>query len=476
VRVVQPILILFASVLAAAPATAQERQSRTIQQGPTTVMTNPFLGGVPTGEAGREPIMLTVIDAIRLALTHNLGLHGAEDALGRARGSRRIALSDLLPNVSGHVSETRQIISLAAFGFNSFSLPGFPAIVGPFNVFDARLFVSQSIFDLEAINSAREESHLLEAARLSHQNARNFVINVAGDAFLQALEASARVEAARAQLDTADALHRQAVDMKEGGMIAGIDVLRARVQLATEQQRFTAATNDFEKTKLGLAHIMGLPLGQAFTLNPDLPELPYPDLSLERAFDLALRTRPDYQAALERVRAADAERASVAGSNRPSVHVNADIGEIGVTPNSVKTTYGVVGSVNVPIFNGGRTQGRRLQADTDLRARREEAEDLKASIYYEVRAAFLDLEATTAQLSVATSARDLAAQQLVQARDRFGAGIANNVDVVQAQGAVALATEQFIAAQYGYDRAKGAFIRGVGTSEEILRQISGGGR
>jgi outer membrane protein TolC len=130
----------------------------------------------------------------------------------------------------------------------------------------------------------------------------------------------------------------------------------------------------------------------------------------------------------------------------------------------------------VPIFQGYRTRGRLLEADADIRARRAEAEDLKASIYYEVRAAFLDLDATAQQLALAGKTRDLANQQLTQARDRFASGVGSNIEVVQAQDAVATATEQFIAAQYGYDLAKGALVRGTGTSEDLLRQLLGGGR
>ena len=156
--------------------------------------------------------------------------------------------------------------------------------------------------------------------------------------------------------------------------------------------------------------------------------------------------------------------------------MNADVGEIGLSVADAKNTFAVAGVVNVPVFNGGRTHGRLLQADADIRARRAEADDLKASIYYDVRTAFLDLETTTEQLRVATTARDLAAQQLTQARDRFAAGVANNVEVVQAQEVVALAEEQFIAAQYGLNLAKGALIRGLGASEAALRQLIGGGR
>jgi outer membrane protein TolC len=160
----------------------------------------------------------------------------------------------------------------------------------------------------------------------------------------------------------------------------------------------------------------------------------------------------------------------------PSIHVNADVGEIGLTAGEAKNTFTLVGAVNVPIFQGGRTQAKLAEADAELKTRRFEADDLKASIYYEVRDAFLDLQATSEQLQVATKARELAGQQLTQARDRFAAGVASNIEVIQAQEAVALANEQFISAQYGFDLAKGAVIRGIGSAEEMLRSIVGGSR
>ena len=455
------------------------QQRLTTPTPPPNGLTSPFLGGVPSGTVSTEPLKLTVIDAIMRALDHNLGVLTAEETLGRARGARWNAVSELLPNVEGRVDERRQKINLAAFGFSGgpdSPFAGVPTIVGPFNVFDARLYVSQPVFDLEAINDARSEGHELAAARLSRQSARDFVIHVAGNLYIQALAASARADSARAQMETAETLYNQAQSLRQSGIIAGIDVLRAQVQFNAQQQRATAATNEFEKTKLALARVIGLPLGQAFTLEPTIPDLPPSAATLEQAVERAYAARPDLQAALARVRAAEASRAAVVGSNLPSVRVTADVGEIGLTVSDAKATYTVAGTVNVPIFNGGRTHGRLLQADAELRRRRAEAEDLKASIYYEVRAAFLDLEATSQQLKVATTARELAAQQLTQARDRFAAGVASNVEVIQAQEAVALASEQFITAQYGYDLAKGALVRGIGSTEDALRQLIGGSR
>src|SRR5699024_3965364 len=150
--------------------------------------------------------------------------------------------------------------------------------------------------------------------------------------------------------------------------------------------------------------------------------------------------------------------------------------KIGLTVGDALSTYSVSGALNVPIFQGGKIQGKLQEIDAEIRLRKAEAEDLKASIYYEIQTALVDLHATGEQLQVATKARDLAEQQLTQARDRFAAGVASNVEVVQAQEAVAVANEQHISALYGYDLAKGALIRGVGATEDMLRAVIGGAR
>lgn len=435
---------------------------------------SPFFGGVPSGTASAETLALPITDAIARALEHNLGVLMAEQEMDRARGTRRTALSALLPNVSGRVAEARQKVNLEAFGF---PLPeGVPSLVGPFNVFDARIYVSQSVFDLHAINDARAERHNIAAARYSYRSARDLVVLVAANAYLQALAASARAESARAQRQTADALYQQAGNLKQNGLVAGIDVLRAEVQLSTEKQRATAAQNEFEKAKLQLARIIGLPIGQAFTLSDEMPAVPVPDMTLDQALERAYSARPDYQAALERIRGAEAARNAIRGEALPSVRVTADYGEIGLTAGSTRGTFSVAGAVNVPIFQGGRTQGRLMEADADLRNRRAEAEDLKAGIYYDVRTSFLDLQATREQLDVATNARGLAAQQLTQARDRLAAGVGDTIEVVQAQEAVALASEQYIAALYGYNVAKALLARGLGVAEDAIRQYLGGTR
>ena len=305
------LLLLLAPVAGSSPAAAQEPPAR--QSAPST---SPFLGGVPSGTLTSEPIAISILDAINRALEHNLGLLLSENGVGHADGTRLRAFSGLLPNVNGHIAETRQELNLAAYGF---PLPaGIPSIVGPFNLFDARVSVSQAIVDLHALNDTRAERHNIAAAQHSYKSARDLVVLVAANAYLQALAASARADAARAQGETAQALYNQTVNLRQSGIVAGIDVLRADVQLAGERQRVTAAQNELEKSKLQLARIIGLPIGQPLTLVSELPTVPTPDIPFEEALERAYTSRPDYQAALERVKAAEAARAAITTRSSPT--------------------------------------------------------------------------------------------------------------------------------------------------------------
>ena len=466
--------LMLASVATVPDASAQAPASTTLAIRTQPGGSSPFLGGVPTGTVSAQPVALTLIDTIRRALDHNLGVLNAEENLGRAQGARWTALADLLPNVGARIGENRQTVNLAAYGF---PLPaGTPSLVGPFNVFDARVSLSQPVFDLRAINASKAEGHRLEAAKLNVKSARDLVVLVSGNLYLEALAAQARVESAEAQMQTAQAIFDQTTRLKESGIVAGIEVLRAEVQLGSERLRLTSARNTSDVTKLQLARVIGLPAGQAFTMDPTVPNLPVPDMTIEEALERAYRTRPDYLAALERVKAAESERKAALGEWLPSLRVNADYGSIGNTPGDAQATYSLSGLVNIPIFNGGRTKGRIMQADADLRMRQSEAADLKAGIDFSVRSTFLDLKALDEQVKVATRSRELAAQQLTQARDRFAAGVASNIEVVQAQEAVAASSEQYISAFYAYNSAKALLARDLGEAEAMAFQILGGGR
>ena len=445
------LMIVATSFLAPAPALPQE-------PGPLGVLQ----GGVPTGQATQGEIALSLTEAIERGLRYNLGAILGGAAVAGASGARKEALADLLPQLRAGVVESRQIINLAAYGFTG---PGIPQLVGPFNLFDARAYLHQTILDLKALNRSRASVDSLEAARQDEHGARDLVVLVCGQAYLQAVAGESRIAAARAQLDTAEALLAVARDRKAAGLGAGIEVLRAQVQEQSLRQRLIVAEQDTAKEKLVLARAIGLPLGQRFRLADPMPTTPPVPLTVEEAVERAWAGRPDLKAAQARVDAAEALRKAAQGEGLPSLAVSGDYGAIGNDVPGSRATFTLGVALRVPLFEGGRVQARVREADAREQQERARLADVRARIYYEVQSVFLDLKAAEERVGVAESARALAREQLEQAKDRFASGVADNVEVVQAQEALANATENGIASLYAQTVARLSLARTLGGAE-----------
>ena len=341
--------------------------------------------------------------------------------------------------------------------------------MGPFNYSDLRGAVNQSLFNFNFIEKERAATQNVKSAQFNYKDSRELVVLAVGNAYLQALAGTARVETAEAQVKTAQALYTKASDQQRAGVSPAIDVLRAQVELQNRQQQLIFARNDFAKQKLALARIIGLPSGQEFSLADKVPYAPLTTQGLEQSLQRAYASRPDYQAALSRVRSAELSRRAATAEHFPSLGIEADYGDIGVSPFRSNGTYHVAGSVNIPVFQGGRIRGDTLQAEASLRQARNQAENLRGQIDYEVRTAMLDLDAAADQVQVAQSSVGLAQQTLIQAQDRFSAGVTDNLEVIQAQEAVASANESYIASLYAHKLAKVEFAKAIGFAEQGVK-------
>jgi outer membrane protein TolC len=460
---------------------AQEASSLTVRQAPSVSVNsvvqqvsssdNPLLGSVPQGQATAETIQVTLLEAIDRGLKFNLGLILSKQGSASAEAQRIRALAELLPNFTARVGESVQQINLEAFGFTQ---PGLPMIVGPFSVFDARLLVTQDLLNFKSIYNNRAANENVRAAQYSYQNTRDLVVLIVGASYLQAVANAARVDAAGAQLKTAETVYKQAVDMKNAGMLAGIDVLRAQVEMQTQQQRLLVARNDFDKQMLSLARVIGLPLSQRFALADRIPYAAPLPITFDEAMKRAYEKRSDYLQIQSLVRSAELAKKAAAGERLPTVAVNADYGDIGNHPGDSHGTFTAAAGLKVPIFDSGRIRGNVLQAESVLQQRRAQLDDLRSRIEFEIRNAFLDVNAATEQLQVATSALDVAREQVAQSQDRFTAGVANNVELVQAQEARAAAEENYISSLFAHNFAKLSLARSLGVAEDATKKFLGG--
>jgi len=444
---------------------------------------NPFLGSSPEGRVTAEVLQIDFSDAIDRGLRNNLGLLLASDQSQIARGERWRQLSELLPKVGARVQEDVQTQSLAALGFNKLfpllAAPGntntsLPRLVPAFNYFDARAGLTQSVFNFKNLERERAASENLKASQFSYKDAREMVVLAVGNAYLQAIASSARVETTEAQVKSAQALYEKAADQLRAGLTPAIDALRSQVELQTRQQQLIVARNELAKERLTVARIIGLPPGQEFILTEKAPFQALTALTLETYLQRAYASRADYQASLAQVRAAELSRKAAEAGRYPSLDVNANFGAIGVNPSQSNGTWQVNGGVTIPIFAGNRVHGDVLEADAQLKQARAQLGDLRGRIDYEVRTALLDLNAAAEQVEVARSSVELAEQALAQSQDRFTAGVADNLEVVQAQESVASAHESYIQSLYFHNLSKVELAHAIGNAEDgVKRYLKG---
>jgi outer membrane protein TolC len=441
---------------------------------PSIQVQGPYAGSVPSGASLPFSGKLSLNDAIERGLRYNLGTVGLAQTVRAARGQRRVARSVLLPNLNGNLSETVQQTNLEAFGLRFQSpLPGFaiPTVVGPFNYFDLRATLSQKVADITAWNNYRSAVETVCANEFSAQDARDLVVLAVGGAYLQVVAAEARVQSARAQLKTADALYQQTSQQHSVGLVAQIDVNRSRVQMLTQRQRLLSLENDFAKQKINLARITGLPPNDRYEVTTNVPFAVAPVASVNDAVKQAFEQRADIKAAEAQVRAAERARSAARAERLPSLSVRADYGAIGTNPVQAHGTFSVVGSLRFPIWQGGRIGGDIEQADAALAQRQAELDDLRGRVEADVRDAYLDIQAAASQVDVARENLQVSRQNLDLTRQRFDAGVSDNLDVVQSQESVASAELDYINSVFAHNVAKLSLARATGRAAEHLAQF-----
>jgi outer membrane protein TolC len=475
-RVLAGTVAVMAGVMPTAFAQSSEGPATSVNTlNPSVQVQGPYGGSA--GSTAKRPFSgtLAMREAIQRGLEYNLGSITIAQAVRQARGQRTVARSALLPNLIGNLSATREEINLAAQGLGTISVPipgfSFPTIVGPFGYVDMRARLSQTIVDMAARNTFRAAGETVRANELSVEDARDLVVFTVAGTYLQAIAATAKVGWAQAQLNTANALFQQASERRRVGLVAQLDVNRAQVQVLVQQQRLVSVQNDFAKQKINLARMIGLPPTDQYALSDDVPFSPAPAISLDAVLGEAAATRADVKAADAQVQAAERTLAAARAGRLPSVSVNADYGLIGSTPSQARGTFAVVGTVRVPIWEGGRAAGHIEVAEAAVAQRRAEADDIRGQVESDVRKAYLDLQAAARQLDVADRNRDVTRENLDLTRQRFDAGVTDNVEVVQAQEAVASAELDCISSLFAHNLAKLSLARAAGRAAERVADV-----
>jgi outer membrane protein len=421
-----------------------------------------------------QPIELSLRRAVELAGSPegNTNVTLAAEAVKQAESRSAQARASLLPDLSGYFGARNQTVNIAAMGIRFTSpIPGFsfPSLVGPFTVLDARVTASQTVFDYAAIRRFQASKVGVSASKSDSARVSDAVAGQVARAYMAALKGDADVEAAEANVELAEAVLKQAEDQKAAGTGTGIEITRAKVQLANDRQRLLQAQNARRASHLQLLRAMGMQLDTEVRLTDRLEHRPVEAATLQQARAQAMRSRPDLKAQQEREQAARLSASATKLERLPTVQAFGDYGAIGAWFDAALPTRTVGVTLRVPIFDGGRRDARRAESASQYRQEKARTKDLEEQVELDVRLALDALRSAEEQVKVANEGLELAGNELAQARRRYDAGVAGGLEVTDAQTRLERARDNQTTALFQYNVARVDLAQSMGNVRSVIQ-------
>jgi outer membrane protein TolC len=461
------------NLLAACAAALLSAGFLSAQTGNQSSAQSPYYGSVTTVQPTDTVKPLTIDEAIRMGIEHNLALVEARDQEQNVRAQRLTSLQSLLPTITAQADSGAHQINLAALGFSGHILkqiaPLYPDLnfsdlstIVKVNVTDALVNYSQTLFSLSTIDRYRAAQANERAAYFNTQSSRGLVVLTVGTSYLQALALGAQVDNARALLQADQVLLDQTIAEHQAGTAANLDELRARVQFQSQQQSVIEAEVDFKKAKIALNREIGLPAEQEIQLTDAEPYAELTEMNIDEARQIAYRSRQDYQGLQAQIRAAELQRRAAKWERLPTLVFQGNYGVTGVTGGLYHGTFVAQGTLNLPLFQEAKFRGDSGVAAANLTNLSEQMASLKEQINQQLRDSILDVQSATELVRVAQSNVELARKELEQTTDRFQAGVDDNLPVVQAQATLANAETTLVNTTSQHNQAKLGLARNLG--------------
>ena len=411
------------------------------------------------------PLRLTLRDAVGLALKQNPQVILANLGVSQGEQERLMARSALLPQVGGNVAETVHRVNLeTAIGFG---FPGFAQHVGPYDVFQGGVGFSAPVFDLTLWRRYRSSQIGVDGRRAQETTAREESVLLVVSQYLGSQRAAADVEAAQSRVALAQALYDQAADLQKNGAGTGIDTLRANVQLQNEKQRLIVARTQLATSVYGLVRLLSIDPHRQIELADQVQFFETPEATADQSLERAYTARPELRQILAAEQRAALDLKSAGEQRLPKFSISGVWLEQGLTPASIIPVYQYQGSLDFPLFTGGRIEAERAQAGLAIRQLKQQEQDLRNRIALEVQTAVAQVESARSEVTVANLGVQLAQQEVGQARDRFQAGVVNNIEVITAQDELSRAHDNQIAALYRYNQARADLAHATGQMEAL---------
>jgi len=387
--------------------------------------------------APTEVLRLSLNQAKTMAVERQVAVLSAREQTVESMARSDEALANFRPSVDFKAYQTRQTENLMAMGLN---LPGFPTMVGPFDAFDARVRFTQRVFDLARLRELDASRHAVDAARLRADAMAQQMAGAAALAYVESQRAQQTVTAALANHALSQSLFQLARDQQAAGLATGVDVVRAQTVHARNTLLLRQARSSASEADTRLHRALGIGMALALELTDSLRNEAQAVPALPLAIETALHKRPELQALEQVVTQRDTERKAANAASYPALSVGGDIGPSGVTPaHNDYHTYSFGVQLTIPLMEGGAITAREDAAASRMRQAELQLRDTLQQVEEDVRLAVIAIETSADQIATAEISLTLAERLLEQASDRFKNGVADNLEVVDAQATLASA-------------------------------------
>ncbi|HUS23930.1 MAG TPA: TolC family protein [Candidatus Binatia bacterium] len=414
------------------------------------------------GVARAEPLTLEqAIAGAQAAASVQAVAEGERAAAARSREAR----AAFLPSIAAEAYESRQTRNLASQGF---SFPGIPEVIGPFDSFDARLKATQLLFDYTAVLALKGAGLSARLAHARTQAASEEAASRAALGYIAVLRDQQALAVAQSDLQLAEELRTLAEDQKRAGVASGVDVARAETAVAQDRFALAQAQARLATSRIALNRLVRRPQDAALELGDVLEFVPEAVPDAAQSLARARRQRAELTVLDLRHRQLDLEAESARSARMPTLGLFADYGMSGNTPvvhESETYTYGA--RVTMPLVAGGAIAARVDQAESRLAETRWQIEDADAQVEQDVRVALTQAASAQEQVRAADAARQMAERELQLSRDRFAQGVGGNVEVIEAQAALARARAVGVDALAAWQVARANFAAAVGEARSF---------
>ncbi len=415
---------------------------------------------------------LTLEQAVRRALQQNPEFQASADEAEATRARLKQAQGGWFPRFDFHQDFTRGNNPVYVFGTKltqrQFSATDFALnklnTPAPLDNFQTRLDGQWKLFDSgQTVFHQRSAKHLLTAADLETEQARQDLILEIVRTYYSVLVLKENTKASDAAVKTAEASAQRMETMHKAGFLVDSDLLSAQVFVSQMKDRQIRAQNDLALAEMQLAREMGMPLSAPQEPAATLTEPEMPPKTLEEWIHIALEQRPGLRAAQLQETAMGDETKAARAEFGPKIVLFGSAERDAMTlagPSGTNWTAGA--RLDFNFFAGGEQKARVAEAIANANKSKHNVEWFRSGVQMEVRKAYLDGNAAALRTVSAREGAEQAKESLRIVQNRYEAGLTTVTELLRSEAAQLDATTGYLAALQDWHVARAQMERAAG--------------